>query len=331
MSKKTWWWVGALAAMAACSGGSGASSSSPSATPAGVPWITDRARGGDETERAVAQRATGAQAGTVREVRKDYLVLDPYESWAGDARIRIQDATLLFRGDDRISEDVTDVVRPGQDVNVYYGEQEGVPIAMGIKLLSAEEAAQLRNAISSRKGPSGSGTTASGDRPAPGPSAAPSAFGASQSQAGRIASLTGDEIELDPYHEAAGEARLRMDPGVPVMRNGERVGREALRRGEDVRVYFEGGDSRGSVSGDKGGSVSGDKDGSVSGDKGGSVSGDKGGSVSGDKSGSVGGGGGILDDEDSVSSKAGSGDELRVVAIEILSDEEARRIRDSER
>jgi hypothetical protein len=310
MSKQTLWWVGALAAMAACSGGSGGSSS-PGATPAGVPWITDRARGGDETERAVAQRATGAQAGTVREVRKDYLVLDPYESWAGDARIRIQDATLVFRGDDRISEDVTDVVRPGQDVNVYYGEQGGVPIAMGIKLLSAEEAAQLRNAISSRKAPSGSGTTASGDRT----SAATSAFGASQSQAGRIASLTGDELELDPYEGAAGGARLRMDPGVPVMRNGERVGREALRRGEDVRVYFEGGDARGSVSGDKGGSVSGDK----------------GGSVSGDKSGSVSGGGGILDDEDSVSSKAGSGDELRVVAIEILSDEEARRIRDSER
>jgi hypothetical protein len=306
MSKRTLWWVGALA-MAACSGGSGSSSSSPGATSAGVPWITDRAQGGDRTERAVAQRATGAQAGTIREVRRDYIVLDPYESWAGDARIRLEDTTQVFRGDDRLSDDVEDVVRPGQDVNVYYGEKEGVPIAMGIKLLSADEATRLRNAISSRKRPSGA--TASErdrDRPTPGAgstSGGTSAFGSAHSQSGRIASLTGDELVLDPYREAAGEARLRMEPDVPVLRDGERVGREALRRGEDVRVFFEDGESRGGISGGKG---SGDNE-----------------------RGSVSGKGGILDP--GVSSKSGSGDDVRVVGIEILSDDEARRLRDAER
>jgi hypothetical protein len=281
MWTKTWFSAGALAVLVACSGSKGGSSSSPSASSAGVPWIAERAQGGDRVERAVAQRATGAQAGTVREVSDELIVLDPYESWAGDARIALEKNTPVFRGDDRLSERVTDVVRPGLQVNVYYGEKEGAPVAMGIKILSTEEAERLRDAISQRTRPSGesrSGTASRGDASNASDSAP---FGAAPSQSGRIGSVTGDELVLEPYEASAGDARLQIDRDVQVMRSGERVGREALRRGEDVRVFFEPGGSTGDV-------------------------------LSG--------------------SKSGRGrDELRVIGIEILSDAEAERIRESSR
>jgi hypothetical protein len=269
MMRTRTWWVGLAAVIAACSGSRGSSGTSSRTSSAGVPWVTERAQGGADTEQAVARAASGAQAGVVREITKNFIVIDPYESWAGDANMQIADVTQVFRGDERIGEHASEAVKKGQDVNVYFKQEGGKPRAIGIRILSNQEASQLRQAISrrtredadrsAREDAERSASSRSGDswkdrqtgsddswkdRQTGGSttgsaSAGTLPFGAAPSQSGRIASVSGDELVLDPYARSAGDARLSMSSDVQVMRGGERLGREALREGADVRVFYE--------------------------------------------------------------------------------------------
>jgi hypothetical protein len=64
-----------------------------------------------------------------------------------------------------------------------------------------------------------------------------------ESQAGELTGMSGDELRLRSYpREGGSETRLELsEPAVPVFKDGARVGRDALRQGEDVRIFYESG------------------------------------------------------------------------------------------
>jgi hypothetical protein len=195
------------------------------------PWVTDRAVGGSEMEERIARNASGAQAGQVTEVTGDQLVIEPYER-AGHARMSLAEQTPVFRGDERISMDPQAALQPGTDVNVYFDEPQAgqPPRVLGISILAEERAREMRDAIGAR----GLGR----DQPAAMHEFQQLTQDAAW-QAGRVGSLSENQLVIEPYQPGVGEARLEMSPEIPVFRAGERVGHETLQQGEDVRVFFE--------------------------------------------------------------------------------------------
>jgi hypothetical protein len=134
--------VAVIAFAVACAGSNqGVFGSNSSNSPA---WVQERAQTGSAAEKQVARSASEAQAGKIVEVRPDSIVLDPYQEAAGNAEIAVPTFIKVFRGDQTVGRDQ---LQPGQDVNVYFDRQNGKPRALGIKILSPDEANKLQTAV----------------------------------------------------------------------------------------------------------------------------------------------------------------------------------------
>jgi hypothetical protein len=135
--------VAVIAFAVACSGsnqgvfGTNNKSNSPA-------WVQERAQTGSAAEKDVARSASEAQAGKIVEVRPDSIILDPYQEAAGNAEIAVPTFIKVFRGDQTVGRNQ---LQPGQDVNVYFDRQNGKPRALGIKILSPDEANKLQAAV----------------------------------------------------------------------------------------------------------------------------------------------------------------------------------------
>jgi hypothetical protein len=107
-------------------------------------WVQERAQGGSQAEQQVARAASEAQAGKLVAIRGDALVLDPYQEAAGNAEITLANDVKVFRGDQTVNRSE---LQPGQDVNVYFDRQGGKPRALGITILSPDQANKLQAAL----------------------------------------------------------------------------------------------------------------------------------------------------------------------------------------
>jgi hypothetical protein len=83
--------------------------------------------------------APPSQPGRVLSIGPGYLLLDPYEPGAGDARLTFGwHVPVVWEGGDLAS---AAALRPGADVMVYYREQPGLaPSVVRVELLSPERA-----------------------------------------------------------------------------------------------------------------------------------------------------------------------------------------------
>jgi len=181
-----------------------------------------RAETAQTMEQAVAQQATGSQAGKVQQAGEGMLLLDPYQARAGAAVITLEEKTPVFREGQEPAFNAAELLQPGADVLVYFQERPGEqPLVLGIRVLAADEAQRMQEQY---------GYQALEPKE--------DFEQASAYQAGTIQELTDEELVLDPYQTDAGTAALPLGQEVPVVRNGVRVGREVLETGDDVRVYF---------------------------------------------------------------------------------------------
>ncbi|HWE23066.1 MAG TPA: hypothetical protein VG496_03915 [Myxococcales bacterium] len=134
----------AFAVVAACAGANKGGIFSGDQSANSPAWVQERAQGGSKAEQQVARTATEAQAGKLVEVRNDAIVLDPYQENAGNAEIALPNNAMVFRADQTVGRDQ---LRPGEDVNVYFDRVNGKPRALGIKILSTDEATKLQTAV----------------------------------------------------------------------------------------------------------------------------------------------------------------------------------------
>jgi hypothetical protein len=107
-------------------------------------WVQERAQGGSQAEQQVARAASEAQAGKLVAIRGDMIVLDPYQEAAGNAEITLASDVKVFRGQQTVNRNE---LQPGQDVNVYFDRQGGKPRALGITILSPDQAQKLQAAL----------------------------------------------------------------------------------------------------------------------------------------------------------------------------------------
>ncbi|HEY6099639.1 MAG TPA: hypothetical protein VIW03_09430 [Anaeromyxobacter sp.] len=181
-----------------------------------------------ELEKSLAKTASGAQAGTVREVEGGRLVLAPYEPRLGNTTIQLDGAGPVFRDGERISIPARDALLPGMDVKVFLGGGGAeAPRVLGVKILSDAEAREMRAAVEHQ--PQLLDKDRSGGEQ----------HGGVAWQAGRIRELRADALVVEPYERGAANTELRVEGEFDVYRGTERVGRESLRPGADVRVYFD--------------------------------------------------------------------------------------------
>jgi hypothetical protein len=202
----------AAALLAACAGG-GSRQARPSAAA--------------DLERSLARDAAAVQAGTVLEVRDDRLVLDPFEPALERVAVAVARSTPLFRHGEVISGSPREALLPGLDVKVFLSGGDGPPRVLGVKILSEPEARELRAAVARQP------DLVESD------SAVAEQYGGLSWQAGKVRRLSANAIVLQPYDRDAADTVLRVDGDFDVYVGAERVGREALRPGEDVRVYFD--------------------------------------------------------------------------------------------
>jgi hypothetical protein len=92
------------------------------------------------------QRADGSQPGKVREVAGGFLVLDPYQRAAGDARLQLSPSVPVFQGEGRLG---TQALRPGTDVRVFYkqGTREQPSQVVAVEILDPQNAQEIRREI----------------------------------------------------------------------------------------------------------------------------------------------------------------------------------------
>jgi hypothetical protein len=107
-------------------------------------WVQERAQNGSEAEKQVARAATEAQAGKLVSIQGDKIVLDPYQEAAGNAELTLANDVKVFRGDQTVNRSE---LQPGQDVNIYFDRQGGKPRAIGITILSPDQANKLQAAL----------------------------------------------------------------------------------------------------------------------------------------------------------------------------------------
>jgi hypothetical protein len=70
------------------------------------------------------------------------------------------------------------------------------------------------------------------------PRQAPNSTTAMNRQPGRVVSVANGVLDLDPYEEAAGNARITLPPGVIVARPAQAADTSALRPGTEVMVTY---------------------------------------------------------------------------------------------
>jgi hypothetical protein len=107
-------------------------------------WVQERAATGSQAEQQVARQATEAQAGKLVSIQGDTIVLDPYQEAAGNAELTLANDVKIFRGNQTVNRSD---LQPGQDVNVYFDRQGGKPRAIGITILSPDQAQKLQAAL----------------------------------------------------------------------------------------------------------------------------------------------------------------------------------------
>ena len=136
--------ITAIALAAACAGSNKSGIFSGSQSGNSPAWVQERAQTGSQAEQQVARTASEAQAGKIVEVRGDSIVLDPYQEAAGNATIVVPSNVQVFRGGQTVGRDQ---LQPGQDVNVYLQRQGDQPHALGITILTPDQATKLQAAV----------------------------------------------------------------------------------------------------------------------------------------------------------------------------------------
>lgn len=92
------------------------------------------------------ERADGSQPGVVKEVAEGFLILDPYQTTAGDARLQLSPTAPVFQGEGRVG---TDALRSGVDVRVFYraGSGDRKPEVVAVEILDPATAREIRTEI----------------------------------------------------------------------------------------------------------------------------------------------------------------------------------------
>lgn len=178
----------------------------------------------EEKER-LADQANKTIAGTVEKLDGSRLTLDPYGD-AGAERFKIGRTVPVYEGSGKAS---LGSLRTGQDVRVWAKDDQ----ALGVEILTSEQAQAARD---NPEGDEAKEERASDDAAKQKREAIAKADGF---QNGRVSEKSGERLVLDPYQEQAGEARLRLPEDAPVFRGDEKVSRDELKSGADVRVFFD--------------------------------------------------------------------------------------------
>jgi hypothetical protein len=159
------------------------------------------------------RNADGAAVGQVTLVTGNQLVI----ASVGSAPLVLRmDANLpVFEGESDLSRG-PGKLRPGTDVKAYYRRDAGQvdPRTVAVVILDPQTA----QAISPRQAPDS--TTVVGRQP------------------GRVVSFSNGILEIDPYEEAAGNARVTLGPGAIVARGTHAANTSALRPGAEVMVTY---------------------------------------------------------------------------------------------
>lgn len=173
------------------------------------------------------------------------LVVKP-DSRPEPATLTLDPSAPVFQGTGAISQEG---LWPGTKVRVHYAADGR---ATAVEVLTADEAKkaakeQQQLAYLPPAGAQPPGTTpppATTPAPPPAQAQAPSPLRdeaqarSTGSQAGTILEAAPGSIALDPYQQAAGVARLQLDPSAPVFQGANRLATDALKPGADVRVFF---------------------------------------------------------------------------------------------
>jgi hypothetical protein len=159
------------------------------------------------------RNADGAAVGQVTLAANNQLVIVS----PGNAPLRLRmDANLpVFEGENALSRG-PGKLRPGTDVKVYYRRDAGQadPRTVAVVVLDPQTAQALL------------------------PRQAPDSMTAVSRQPGRVVSVSNGILELDPYEEAAGHARVTLGPGAVVARGAQVADTSALRPGTEVMVTY---------------------------------------------------------------------------------------------
>lgn len=178
----------------------------------------------DEKAR-LSDQADKKVAGTVEKLQGDSLTLKPYGG-QGSERFKIGRSVPVYEGSGKSS---LGSLRTGQDVRVWAKNDQ----ALGVEVLTADQAqaARANPEGEESKEKQASGDTAKQKRE--------TIAKADSFQNGRVTEASGDQLVLDPYQKQAGKARLRLPGDVPVYSGDEKVSRDKLKPGTDVRVFYD--------------------------------------------------------------------------------------------
>jgi len=189
----------------------------------------------DQQKQQAFSRQSGEQAGTVESYSNGTLTYKPYQADSAQT-VALDPSAPVFQGTGKIT---ALGLQRGVDVRVHFTHAGGTARALGVEVLDGKQAAAAKAQAAVGGNRDSTTTTPLPGQPAFDKAHKEAVSKASGSQPGKVVSLRGGTLEIDPYQIAAGNARLHIAQDAPVFQGNARVSTLALQPGVDVRVYYD--------------------------------------------------------------------------------------------
>ncbi len=167
------------------------------------------------------------------------LLVTPYGAKA-TAALQLGPAAPVYQGQATI----TDAgLLPGVNVRLHYRPRAGLaPQALAVEVLTPAQAQLERQRpqqlVAAAGTPPGAPVALGQTKPVTPQAKKATEAEASGSQAGRVIRVASGYVYLNPYQQAAGNARLTIASSTPVYSGNQQLATTALQPGQDVRVFY---------------------------------------------------------------------------------------------